>query len=111
MVSIYDGDTLTVEVDLGFDVTMKRRLRLYGIDTFELRGSERKRGLRARDWLREKVLGKEVIFRSVRTSSGRYTGSFGRYLAVLYVDGLNAPGFKNINRWLIEEGHGVYKDY
>ena len=39
---VYDGDTITVDIDLGLNVWLKdQTLRLLGIDTPELRGEER----------------------------------------------------------------------
>ena len=38
IVKVVDGDTVDVEIDLGFDVWLKnQRVRLYGIDTPESR--------------------------------------------------------------------------
>ena len=37
VVRIVDGDTLDAEIDIGFDVFVKKRIRLYGIDTWESR--------------------------------------------------------------------------
>ncbi len=39
--NVVDGDTFDFEIDLGFGITYKNRLRLYGVDTPEVRGSER----------------------------------------------------------------------
>lgn len=37
--SVYDGDTCTVDIDLGFHITLRDiKVRLYGVDTPELRG-------------------------------------------------------------------------
>ena len=39
---VYDGDTITVDIDLGFEVMLKnQKLRLYGINTPEVRGESR----------------------------------------------------------------------
>lgn len=49
---VYDGDSCTVDIDLGFGIWMKgQKLRLMGIDTPELRGSEREEGLKVRDYV------------------------------------------------------------
>lgn len=75
---VYDGDTITVDIDLGFNIIMKgQTLRLFGINTPEVRGKERAEGLISRDWLREKILGKNITFDSVKDSKGKY----GRWLA------------------------------
>lgn len=98
IVSVYDGDTMTAEVDLGFNVKMKMKLRLAEINTPELRGEEKEAGIVARDYVRELVLGKEVIFESVKDKSGKY----GRYLAKIYVD--TEEGQLYLNDHLIQEG-------
>ena len=51
VVRIVDGDTLDAEIDIGFDVFVKKRIRLYGIDTWESRTrdlEEKKKGLAAK---------------------------------------------------------------
>ena len=46
---VYDGDTITVDIDLGLGVWLKKQtIRLYGINTPELRGDEREEGLESR---------------------------------------------------------------
>ena len=37
VIRIVDGDTLDAEIDIGFDVFVKKRIRLFGIDTWESR--------------------------------------------------------------------------
>ena len=51
---IVDGDTLDAEIDIGFDVFVKKRIRLFGIDTWESRTrdlEEKKKGLAAKSHL------------------------------------------------------------
>lgn len=96
--SVYDGDTITCTIDCGFNVKLHgRKIRLHGIDTPELRGVERTDGLRVRDLLREKILGKKIVLRTIRDRTGKY----GRYIGVVYVDG------ENVNEWLLREGHAT----
>lgn len=100
--SVYDGDTVTADVDLGFSVWAHgEKLRLYGLDAPELRGSEREQGLISRDWLREQILDKDVFIRTVADKKGKY----GRYLAEIFLDGIN------INDQLVAEGLAEYKVY
>ena len=93
--AVYDGDTVTAVVDLGFLHYQEMKLRLYGIDTPELRGAEREEGLKVRDIVREMILDKEVEIHSYKDKQGKY----GRYLATIIVDGIN------INQWLVDNGH------
>lgn len=100
IIDVYDGDTVTAMVDLGFLHFQEMKLRLYGIDTPELRGEEREQGIIVRDILREMVSGKEVTIRSYKDKQGKY----GRYLAnIILEDGLE------VNQWLVDNGHA--KEY
>lgn len=66
IIDVYDGDTVTAVVDLGFLHFQEMKLRLYGIDTPELRGEEREQGLVVRDILRGLILDKEVEIHSYK---------------------------------------------
>ena len=81
---VYDGDTVTVDMDLGFDHLIRSmKLRLYGINTPELRGGtdeEKSKARKARDYLRLLVLHDNIIVKTIRDKTGKY----GRYLAVLF---------------------------
>jgi micrococcal nuclease len=102
IIGVYDGDTVTADIDLGFNTWRRdERLRLYRINAPEVRGEDRPEGLVSRDALREKILGKEVIICTIRDKKGKY----GRYLAEIHLEGLN------INDWLVDSGYAVYKDY
>lgn len=95
---VYDGDTLTADIELGFYVDKrKQKLRLRGIDTPELRGEEREQGLIVRDIVRSMILNKEVIIETYKDETGKY----GRLLATVYINGLN------LNQWLIDNGHAI----
>ncbi len=57
IISVYDGDTVRVDIDLGLSTWIKNeKLRLARINAPELRGDEREAGMAARDFLREYVL-------------------------------------------------------
>lgn len=99
---VYDGDTITVDIDLGFHIWMKKeKIRLYRINTPEVRGVERPEGLKSRDWLREQILEKEVTLVTYRDRKGKY----GRWLADVMLDGIC------INDELVKQGLAEYKDY
>jgi len=102
IIAVYDGDTVTADIDLGFNTWRRdERLRLSGINAPEVRGKQRSEGLVSRDALREKILGKEVIICTIRDKKGKY----GRYLVEIHLEGLN------INGWLVDNEYAVYKDY
>ena len=105
--SVYDGDTFTADIDLGLGVFIKKqKLRLSRIDAPELRGEERGTGLLSRDFLRDKIDGKQIIIQTIKDKKGRY----GRYLAeVFLIDVSN--NLVNINDLLVDNGFAEYKDY
>ena len=99
---VYDGDTVTADVDLGFSVWIRgERLRLARIDAPEVRGDDKEAGFAARDFLRDLILDKPIIVQTIRDGKGKY----GRYIAELWLDG------ENINDRLVAEGHAVYREY
>ncbi|MEK6828588.1 MAG: thermonuclease family protein [Nanoarchaeota archaeon] len=99
--SIYDGDTLVAEVDLGFNIKITEKFRLSGLNAPEVKGDEKGDGLISRDRLRDKILGKEVTIKTFKDSTEKY----GRYIAEIYL------GSENINEWLIVEGLAQRKKY
>ena len=102
VVKVYDGDTITVDIDLGFHIWMKsEKVRLYRINAPEIRGKQRPEGLKSRDWLREKILNKRVLLVTYKDKKGKY----GRWLADIYLDDIC------LNDQLVKEGLAVYKEY
>ena len=89
-----DGDTLDLDVDLGFKMAFNARFRLVGIDTPEVRGPEREDGLKATEWIRERLGDREFTIVTEKDSTGKY----GRYLATIFVDGVN------VNKEMVELG-------
>jgi len=87
---VVDGDTIDVDLDLGFDIIYKCRVRLYGIDTPESRTrnkDEKVRGKLAAKFLKDAISnGKNVILQTQLKDS---KGKFGRVLASVVVDGIN----------------------
>ena len=83
---IVDGDTVDAEIDLGFDIIFKSRIRLYGIDTPESRTSnkdEKARGKLAAKFLSDSILHADNIV--VQTKLDK-KGKFGRVLGVIVAD-------------------------
>ena len=97
-VSVYDGDTVRLDIRLGLDVVLSNvSCRLYGINTPELRGDDKAAGIAARNRLRQLVLGEDLVIQTHKDRRGKY----GRYLATLWCMGIN------INKKLITEGHAT----
>jgi micrococcal nuclease len=95
VVSIFDGDTITVNIDLGFDVWLKeQKIRLQGINAPEVRGEQRTQGIKSRNRLIELILNKEVIIETVKDKKEK----FGRWLGKVYFNS------ELINEKLVQEG-------
>lgn len=101
IIKVYDGDTVTAIIDLGFNVSVKENIRLARINTPEVRGVERPDGLISRDRLSERILNKEVIIKTNKDKKGKY----GRYIGEIILND------ENLNDWLVTEGLAEYRDY
>ena len=102
VVSIYDGDTITVEIDLGFNVITKQKIRFYGVNTFEIRGEEREKGLLAKQFVVDRIKDKKIKLYTIKDKTGKY----GRYLGIIYYNNMDNKEV-NLNLELIENNHGV----
>jgi micrococcal nuclease len=82
VLGVHDGDTITVDIDLGFNIILSKiKVRLNGIDTAEIYSKNeelRLKAVAARDWLSEKILGKDVYIDS------RGLDKYGRWLGVIH---------------------------
>ena len=86
---IVDGDTVDAEIDLGFDIIYKSRVRLYGIDTPESRTrdlDEKARGKLAAKFLSDAILHADTLV--IQTKLDK-KGKFGRVLGVIVADGVD----------------------
>jgi micrococcal nuclease len=108
---VIDGDTIDAYIDLGFNVSVKKRIRFIGINTPESRTrdlEEKAKGLAAKDRLKAILEGANTI---QLTSHG--VGKYGRCLGELevdVVDGKECLTLVNVNELLIKEGHAVAYD-
>ncbi len=101
LIRVIDGDTLLLDVDLGFHVHVEQHVRLAGINCPELSTVE---GQAARqEVVRRLDLSGNVV--RIETKKDR-TEKYGRYLAAVWC---KPPGFADteysLNLWLVEHGH------
>ena len=54
-ISVYDGDTITVTIDLGFNIKKREKIRFYGINAPELKGVERSDGMISKTFLKSLI--------------------------------------------------------
>lgn len=78
---VADGDTVDLEVDLGFKVSIRVRVRFKGINAPEIRGPERDMGRNAKYFVESVLSDKSLV---VRTFSDKQ-GKWGRWLAQIFV--------------------------
>jgi micrococcal nuclease len=117
VVKIIDGDTVDVDIDLGFDVWLKKqRIRLYGVDTPESRTRDKVEkvfGLLAKDFVSDRLpIGSKQVLRTKKDDS---RGKFGRILGEfvhkkstinqLLVDTHNAVAYFGQSKEEIKQSH------
>ena len=111
VVKIVDGDTVDVDIDLGFGVILKdERVRIMGIDTPESRTRdkvEKQFGLAAKRRLKE-LLGKHCVLKTQIARDGEdMRGKFGRVLGDFNVYDSSKDAWRPVTDVLVEEGHAV----
>ena len=101
MVKVVDGDTIDVDIDLGFGVWMRnQRIRMHGIDTPESRTrdlEEKKYGLAAKEFLIKWTNSGGLTLKTHKDDRGK----FGRILGEIWCFDTN------VNEKMIEEHHAV----
>ena len=103
LVRVVDGDTIDVNIDLGFSVWHKARVRMLGIDTPESRTrnlEEKALGLASKARLKEILKGRQISI-----ECNKEKGKFGRVLATVWAVDKGTGESIDVNTRLIEEGH------
>jgi micrococcal nuclease len=102
VVRVYDGDTIWVDIDLGFGLWMKNQsIRLANINTPEVRGAEKVEGFVSRDRVIQILEESDNKCVLKTTLDGR--GKYGRILAEIFVKNET----RSINEMLLAEGLAV----
>ena len=103
---VVDGDTCDALIDLGFDTFVKKRIRFYGVDTWESRTrnkEEKVKGLAAKAYVKDLLENSDDGKFSI-ISHG--VGKYGRVLGEIFVKGYE----KSVNELLKENGHAYEYD-
>ena len=99
---VVDGDTIDVDIDLGFDISFSSRVRLAGIDTPESRTAdkmEKALGLESKEYLKKAIdASKTVVIKTEKMDSSE---KYGRILGWLFLDGSKV----SVNEQMIAEGY------
>ena len=99
---VIDGDTIDADIDLGFDISLTKRIRLAGVDTPESRtadANEKKYGLESKEWLKHQLEGATNII--IKTELPDSTEKYGRILGHLFV---GSDHLHSLNEKMIAEG-------
>jgi len=100
--NVVDGDTIDVDIDLGFDITFSSRVRMAGIDSPESRTTnkaEKVLGLEAKDYLKKKLKdAKSIIIKTEKMDSSE---KYGRILGWLYINDDKV----SVNDHMINDGY------
>jgi micrococcal nuclease len=99
---VVDGDTIDVDIDLGFDISFSSRVRLAGIDTPESRTTdkmEKALGLEAKAYLKHEIeAAKSVVIKTEKMDSSE---KYGRILGWVFLDGASV----SLNEKMIADGY------
>ena len=106
IVRVVDGDTVDVDIDLGFGVWMKKqRIRLYGVDTPESRTrdlEEKKYGLAAKNFVKAHFpVGSEQILKTKLDGKGKFGRILGEFIIEMH------EGMTTINELLVKNHHAA----
>ena len=99
---VVDGDTIDVDIDLGFDISFSSRVRLAGIDTPESRTTDLKEkalGVEVKEKIKKEIAAaKEIVIKTEKPDSSE---KYGRILGWLFLDGNTV----SLNQQLIDQGY------
>ena len=99
---VVDGDTIDVDIDLGFNVSYTQRVRLAGIDTPESRTTDLKEkalGLEVKEYLKSLLDSTDEIV--IQTEKPDSSEKYGRILGWLFIDDEET----SINEKMINDGY------
>ena len=101
VVEVIDGDTLVLDIDMGFYTTLRQKVRVLGVNCPEMKGLNRESGLKAKlatvKWC-EATFNRVVV----KTHLIRETDSFGRVLAEVW-----GGDDTSLADYLIKNGYAV----
>lgn len=104
LIRVIDGDTVDLEIDLGFDLSIRQRLKLYGVGTPDSRSADtstKQKGLEAKQRLTE-LLPRQFKITTILNKRGKY----GRVLGIIHLTDKEGNDV-NVNELMVNEGHAV----
>ncbi len=113
VLKVIDGDTVDVDIDLGFGIVLKdERVRLMGIDTPESRTRdkvEKQFGLASKARLKQMLDNKSgpILKTQINKKGEDMKGKFGRILGNFNVYCSKTDSWRMVTDIMVEEGHAV----
>ena len=107
VLKVVDGDTIDASIDLGFDISLEKRIRFAGIDTPESRTTnikEKAMGLESKEWLKKALEGAKDIL--IKTELPDSTEKYGRIIGHLFINGQET----SLNNQMITSGYALAYD-
>jgi len=102
LVRVIDGDTAEFDIRIGFDISVRKKIRFLGVNTPEMRGGTpetKTAALLAKTYSYNKLVANPIVIIATRKPD-----SFGRWLGEVF---LPSDDFKSLSELLIENNHGV----
>lgn len=104
---VVDGDTIDADIDLGFDISLTKRIRFANIDAPAIRTrnlKEKALGLESKEWLEETLeCAKDIL---IKTELPDSTEKYGRIIGHLFINGQEI----SLNNQMIDEGYALPYD-
>ena len=104
VLKVVDGDTIDASIDLGFDISLEKRIRLAGIDAPESRTTnlkEKALGLETKEWLKKTLEdAKDILIKTEKPDS---TEKYGRIIGHLFINDQET----SLNNQMIAEGYAL----
>lgn len=81
--SVYDGDTIRVDIDLGFGVWLfDQSIRLFDINSPEIRGETKSLGQISKNRLSALILDRKIKLETIKDKKEKY----GRWLGIIFLE-------------------------
>lgn len=104
LIRAVEGDTIDADIDLGFDLSIRQRVKLYGIATPDIKSKDletKQKALDVKSRLIE-MLGNGFVVETILNKRGKY----GRVMGIVYIED-SSNNLINVNKLLIEEGFAM----
>jgi len=106
VLNVVDGDTIDIEIDLGFNIKVKERVRLLGVDTPEVFGPNAEAaGTVASDFTKMWIKERQAIWDRFEYHSIKYNArdKYGRSLGILIWTGAKLA--ESLNEAIVASGN------